>query len=47
MKIKIGAYPKKGNRRKININIDGYDCWNLDNTLAHIIYPALIHLKKK
>lgn len=45
MKVKIGAFPKKGSRRKININIDGYDCWSLDNTLAHIIYPALIHLK--
>jgi hypothetical protein len=45
MKIKIGAYPKKGNRKKIDIKIDGYDCWNLDNTLAHIIYPALIHLR--
>lgn len=45
MKIKIGPYPKKGNRRKINVQIDPYDTWSLDHTLAHIIYPALLQLK--
>lgn len=45
MKINIGNYPNKGNNRKVNIHIDEYDTWNLDSTLATIIYPALIQLK--
>lgn len=46
MKINIGKFPKKNNRRKINVEINGYDTWNLDHTLAMIIYPALIQLKQ-
>jgi hypothetical protein len=42
MKVSIG--PHKENRR-INIQIDKYDTWNLDHTLALIIYPALLQLK--
>lgn len=45
MKVKIGPYPKKGNRRKINVKIDRYDTWSFDHTLANIIYPALLQLK--
>ncbi len=45
MKINIGKFPKKGDRRKIDIQIDGYDTWGLDYTLALIIYPALLQLK--
>jgi hypothetical protein len=45
MKINIGKYPKN-NRRKINVEINGYDTWSLDHTLATIIYPALIQLKQ-
>lgn len=45
MKVKIGSYPKKGNRRKISVKIDHYDTWSFDHTLAHIIYPALLQLK--
>ena len=46
MKINIGKYPKNANgRRKINVQIDNYDTWNLDHTLALIIYPALLQLK--
>jgi hypothetical protein len=44
MKISIGKFPKNG-RRKINIQIDPYDTWNLDHTMAMIIYPALLQLK--
>ena len=44
MKIKLGPYPKKG-YRKVDIHIDHYDTWNMDNTLASIIYPMLIQLK--
>jgi hypothetical protein len=45
MKIKIGPYPKKGIRRKISVQIDKFDTWSFDHTLAHIIYPALLQLK--
>ena len=45
MKVKIGKYSKRNDSRKINIQIDPWDTWNLDNTLARIIYPALIQLK--
>jgi len=45
MKIKIGNYPAKGVRRKIDIKIDRFDTWSLDHTLALIIYPALLQLK--
>jgi hypothetical protein len=33
--------------RKIKIKIDDYDIWNLDHTLALIIYPAMIKLKSQ
>jgi hypothetical protein len=45
MKINIGKFPKGNIDRKINITIDNYDTWNLDHTLALIIYPALLQLK--
>jgi hypothetical protein len=46
MKIKLGKFPKKSDGvRKINVEIDEFDTWNLDHTLALIIYPALLQLK--
>lgn len=45
MKINLGKFPTKGNRRKIDVKIDSYDTWNLDHSLALIIYPALLQLK--
>ena len=46
MKVNIGKFPKKSTgKRKINIQIDSHDTWNLENTLALIIYPALLQLK--
>jgi len=45
MKVSLGKFPKKANNRKINVTIEGHDTWNLDHTLALIIYPALIQLK--
>lgn len=44
MKVKIGKYPKKG-ERKISVQIDYWDTYSLDHTLAKIIYPALLQLK--
>ena len=46
MKVKIGPFPKKGNRRKIDIQIEKFDTYSLDHTLAYIIYPALLQLKE-
>ena len=43
MKINIGPYRKN---RAFHIRIDDYDVWNLDDTLAHIIHPALIRLRE-
>ena len=45
MKISMGKFPKSGERR-IDIKIDHFDTWNLDHTLAMIIYPALLQLKE-
>jgi len=45
MKVRIGKYPKRGDRRKVDIQIDKFDTWSFDHTLAHIIYPALLQLK--
>ena len=45
MKVNIGKWTKKSNRRKIDIQIDGWDSWSLDHTLALVIYPALLQLK--
>lgn len=46
MKINIGKFYKGNSDRKININIERFDTWNLDHTLALIILPALIQLKE-
>ena len=45
MKVSIGRYPKKNTDRKVKVKIEKHDMWSLDNTLAHIIHPALLQLK--
>lgn len=45
MKVKINKFPKVGDKRRIDVQVDKFDTWNLDHTLALIIYPALIQLK--
>jgi hypothetical protein len=45
MKVNIGDYPENDNPRQIEINIDGYDTWSMDHTLALIIVPMLKQLK--
>ena len=46
MKINIGKFPKTASgQRKIKVEIEPHDTWNLDSTLALIIYPALLQLK--
>jgi hypothetical protein len=46
MKAFIGKYPKNPDaERKVNVRIDPWDTWSMDNTLAHIITPMLKQLK--
>lgn len=33
-------------KRKVKIHVDNYDVWSADNTLAMIIHPVLVKLKK-
>ena len=37
----------KFKKRKIKIQIDPYDTWSMDHTLAMIIHPMLLQLKEK
>lgn len=50
MKVLLGRYQKesdpKGWERKIKVKIDKYDIWDTDITLAYIIHPILVKLKK-
>ena len=46
MKVNIGPYIDEG-ERIIDIHIDKYDTWNMDDTLAMIILPMLKQLKKE
>jgi len=44
MKVKISNFKKNG--QKIKVKVHDYDVWNADLTLAHIIAPTLLKLKK-
>lgn len=44
MKVHIGKYKKNGDR-KVNVQIDDFDTWNVDSTLALIIVPLLKKFK--
>lgn len=44
MKVNLGSY-KKDDSRRIDVQIDRFDTFSLDHTLAYIILPALIQLK--
>jgi len=46
MKVSMGKYYKNGADRKVKVHIDPYDVWNMDHTLALIIHPMLVELKK-
>jgi len=45
MKINIGPYPNGNKKRKIDVQIDKYDTYSMDNTLALIILPMLVQLR--
>ena len=44
MKVKIGPYTDDS-VRNINVVIDKYDTWNMDETLSYIVLPMLKQLK--
>lgn len=46
MKVFIGPYPDNGDDQEMIIEIDQYDTWSMDNTLAHIVLPMLEQLKE-
>ena len=45
MKVNISKFPKGDTERRVSVEIEKFDTWSLDHTLALIIYPALIQLK--
>jgi len=45
MKVKLGNYSKDGSSRRVDVEIEKFDTYSLDHTLAHIILPALLQLK--
>ena len=46
MKIFIGEPPEDGNiDQEVNIQVDEWDTWSLDHTLAQIIVPSLIKFR--
>lgn len=45
MKVNIGCYPDNNSERLIDVQIDDYDVWNADHTLACIIVPILQKIK--
>lgn len=38
---------RKDSGQKVKVKIHGYDAYSLDYTLAYIIHPALVELKKQ
>lgn len=44
MKAKITNYGRKTGQ-KIDVRIDRWDTWSMDNTLSHIILPMLLQLR--
>jgi len=39
-------YQSWQDRRRVNVKLDPWDTWNADDTLAHIVLPMLIDLKR-
>lgn len=46
MKFSFGRYPKNSGKQKISLKLDKWDTVNMDYTLALIIHPMLVQLKK-
>jgi len=56
MRVRIGTYPDYyywldrlfgwKPKQKIRVRIDPHDTWSMDHTLAHIVLPMLVQLKR-
>ena len=46
MRVNIGPFPVNNKPRKIHIEIEPFDTWNADHTIALIVHPLLIQLKR-
>lgn len=46
MKVFLGPYPDGDEERKVEIQIDEYDSWNVDHTLSLIALPLIKQLKE-
>jgi len=46
MKVNIEDYTDDGEDQVVEVQIDPWDTWNMDHTLAYIILPMLIQLKE-
>lgn len=47
MKVNIENYTDDGEDQVVEVHIDPWDTWSMDHTLAPIILPMLIQLKKE
>lgn len=47
MKVEIGPFPEDGSERKVEIQLEEYDTWNMDDTLGRLILPMLKQLKEQ
>ena len=46
MKVNIEEYTDDGEDQKVEVQIDPWDTWSMDYTLAHIVLPMLRQLKE-
>lgn len=46
MKVNIGPYTDDGEDQKVEVQIDCWDTWSMDYTLAYIILPMLRQLQE-
>ena len=46
MKVNIKEYTDDGEDQVVEVQIDPWDTWNMDYTLAHIVLPMLRQLKE-
>lgn len=46
MKVYIGPPSEDGETQEVDVQIDDYDLWNFDISIAHIIHPFLVEFRK-
>lgn len=46
MKVNIQEYTDDGEDQVVEVQIDPWDTWSMDHTLAHIVLPMLVQLKE-